>query len=162
LVKKSHIGHAEGITLATMNPRETENIKRPDVRKDFWEFLISRHPTEGKHAKSTKNAYRWRRILQHRLVVVQFVSEQGVGVFIRGERGANAEAVAYRLRPYAGQLEKMLGVDPNFSREAPETAHYFFHDFEPLEASRRIKWKKMADWLHRRADAYQSALQQIL
>jgi hypothetical protein len=148
--------------MGTTNASESKGIKHADVRKDFWEFLISRHPAEEEHSKSSRNAYRWRSIPQHRLVVVQFVGEHGVGIFIRGERGASAEAVAHQLRPYAGRLKKIVGANPNFSREATETAQYFFHNFKLIESSRRNNWGKMANWLHRQANAYQSALLEIL
>ena len=66
--------------------RGSVNVVEPAVRKDFWEFLISLHPIEGDYARSTKNPYRWRRIRELRLVVVQFVSEYGVGVLVRGKK----------------------------------------------------------------------------
>ena len=86
----------------------------PAVRKDFWEFLISRHPIEEDYARSTMNAYQWRSIPKLRLVIVQFVSKHGVGVFVRDERSANPDEVEHRLRPYAVRLEKALGVDEFF------------------------------------------------
>jgi len=95
------------------NRNESESIVLPSVRKDFWEFLISRHPIEEDYAKSTRNAYRWRSIPQQRLVIVQFVREHDVGAFIRGEKGANPDEVEHRLRPYALGLKKALGV-PEF------------------------------------------------
>jgi hypothetical protein len=85
---------------------DADSITRPAVRKDFWEFLISRHPTEEDYARSTKNAYRWRHLTNLRLVVVQFISQYGVGVFVRGEKGITPAEVEYRLRPRTARLKK--------------------------------------------------------
>jgi hypothetical protein len=73
--------------MAKSNRTEGTDITRPAVRKDFWEFLISRHPVEEEHAKSTRRPYRWaRNIRRHHLVVVQFVSGRGIGVFVRASQ----------------------------------------------------------------------------
>jgi hypothetical protein len=77
------------ILVTRSNGNENDNIILPAVRKDFWELLISRHPIEEDYAPSTKNAYRWCSIPELRLVIVQFVSQHGVGVFVRGEKGAS-------------------------------------------------------------------------
>jgi hypothetical protein len=139
------------------------SIIEPAARKDFWEFLISRHPIEEDYESSTKQAYRWRRIPKLRLVVVQFVSEHGVGVFVRCEKGANPDEVEHRLRPYAAELKKALGVDEFFfARSGTPPAKFFFQKFNRLNSSRPNNWGKMADWLHKEADAYQNALENFI
>src|SRR5438874_9892139 len=97
------------------------------VRKDFWEVLISRHPIEEDYAPSTKNAFRRRNIPELRLVIVQYVSKAGVGVFVRGEKGVNPEEVEQRLRPNAAILTEALGEEFFFSAVNGATPpRYFF------------------------------------
>ena len=142
---------------------DADSITQPAIRKDFWEFLISRHPIEEDHARSTKNAYRWRPLPKLRLVVVQFVSQYGVGVFVRGEKGINPAEVEYRLRPYAARLKKALGVGEFFIvGHGSPSPKYFFQKFKNLRSSRQTNWGRMADWLHKEADAYQDALYQVM
>jgi hypothetical protein len=129
---------------------DDKDVTLPAIRKDFWEFLISRHPIEEQHAPSTKNAYRWRPVPELRLVIVQFLSQRGVGVFVRGEKGVNPDHVEHRLRPYAARLKKALEVDRFFSvgRETPPPK-YFFQKFRDFNSSRASNWGRMADWLHK-------------
>jgi hypothetical protein len=142
---------------------ERDSITRSAIRKDFWEFLISRHPVEEDHASSTKNAYRWRPVPSLRLVIVQFVSQYGVGVFVRGEKGLNPTDVEYRLRPYATRLKKILGVDEFFIvGHGSPPPKYFFQKFKNFKSSRQSNWGRMADWLHKEADAYQGALYKVI
>jgi hypothetical protein len=121
-----------------------DRITLPTVRKDFWDFLISRHPIEKEYARSTKNAYRWRSIPEVRLVVVQFVSEYGVGVFVRGEKGVNPDEVEQRLRPHARTLKKALGVNDFFFARSDPPAKFFFQKFRSFSSSRAANWSNMA------------------
>jgi Helix-turn-helix len=119
------------ISVTRSHGIERDNIILPAVRKDFWEFLISRHPIEEDYAPSTKNAFRWRSVPELRLVIVQFVSEHGVGVFVRGEKGASVDEVEHRLRPYAAKLKKALGADEFFfARNGATPAKFFFQKFK--------------------------------
>jgi len=131
--------------------------------KTFWEFLISRHPIEEEYARSTGHAYRWRSVPELHLVVAQFVSQHGVGVFVRGEKGANRDEVEHRLLPHAERLKKAVGVDEFFvvDRGMPPSK-YFFQKFKDFDSSTRKNWGRMADWLHREADAYEVALRRVM
>ena len=143
-----------------LGKNQRNSIALPAERKDFWEFLISRHPAEEDYAASTKNPYRWRNIPELRLVIVQFVSLNGVGVFVRGERGANSDEVAHRLWPYNATLKKALGVGDFFFAQGE--AKYFLHKFKKFRSSGPNNWEKMADWLHKEANAYEHTLRQVL
>lgn len=124
----------------------------------FWEHLIARHPQEANYAKPTKLAYRWREIPELRLVVVQYISLAGsqVGVFIRGERSVGSAAVYSRLKPFAGRLEKTLRC-----KLFPDTK-YFLLKSKIFQMEDMAKWDKMADWLHKNANACQEALRRIM
>jgi hypothetical protein len=91
------------------------------------------------------------------------VSKHGVGVFVRGERGTNSDEVEHRLRPYAARLKKAVGVDKFFlTGDGMPPAKYFFQKFKSFNSSRPNNWGKMADWLHKEADAYQDALHKVM
>ncbi len=83
-----------------------------------------------------------------------------LGVFIRGEKAVNPDEVEQRLRPYAARLKKALAADEFFTRKG--TAKFFFQKFKRFNSSRTNNWGKMADWLHKEADAYQDALHQVV
>src|SRR5262245_37716236 len=142
------------------NKRPQDSIVMPAVRKDFWEFLISRHPSEESYAPSTRQPFRWRAIPGLRLVVGQFLTTNGVGVYVRGEKDASPDEVEHRLRPYEGKLRKSLGTDRFFI--AREEKKYFFQKFKICRSSSPDNWAKMADWLHKEANAYEQTLRQIL
>jgi hypothetical protein len=127
------------------------------IRKDFWEFLISRHPIEEEHAPSTKRAYRWREIPALHLIVGQYVNARGVGVYVRGEKGVKPDDVEQRLRPYAARLKKALGVEDFIT-----VGKYFLLKFNRCNSSSTANWGKMADWLHKEADVYQKTLYQVV
>lgn len=127
-------------------------------RRDFWEHMISRHPIEEDHAKATANSSRWRTISRHRIVIAQYIAEDGVGVFIRGEKGENSADVQHKLSPYSSALKKALG--PGLLNENEPEA--FFHSRKLFNAFDERNWNKMADWLHKKADAYQAAIQHVM
>lgn len=143
--------------------KDSDSIIRAAIRKDFWDFLISRHPIEEDYARSTRNAYRWRPLPKLRLVIVQYVSQYGVGVFVRGEKGVNPDEVEYRLRPWSAKLKKALGVSEFFTvgHQAPPPK-YFFQKSKDFNSSKQTNWSRMADWLHKEADAYQYALYKVM
>jgi hypothetical protein len=66
----------------TLNRKSEAQDNSTSDPKRFWEFLISRHPIEEERAPSTKRAYRWRKIPALHLVVGQYVSVHGVGVYV--------------------------------------------------------------------------------
>lgn len=156
---------AKGLMMpvASSITNQRDSITLPKIRKDFWAFLISRHPIEEDHAPSTRNAHRWRPLPKLRLVIVQFVAQHGVGVFVRGQRGGNPAEVENRLRPYAARLKKALGVDEfvvlGHGNPSPK---YLFQKFKNFKSSRRTNWGRMADWLHKEANAYQDVLYQVV
>ncbi len=133
-----------------------QNESRSELHKAIWQHLIARYPSERNYSKPTKFAYRWRDIPEHSLVVVQYISlsSDQVGVFIRGERGVGWGTVEQRLRPFAKQLEKALGNELG--------TRYFCLNSTRFDVGNRARWDSMADWLHKKANAYQDAVLRIM
>lgn len=126
--------------------------------KAFWDHLIARYPDEAKYARPTKHPYRWREIPELRLVVVQYISYDfdRAGVFIRGEKAVAPTVVEDRLRAVAAALGKRLG------RKLIPGTRYFFNASRTFRAKNSQHWDRIADWLHKNADAYELALRQVM
>jgi hypothetical protein len=127
-------------------------------RKDFWDHLISRHPVEEEYAKSTKNSSRWREMSQQRIVIVQYLAATAVGIFIRGERATKDEETEVRLAPFAEVLASQLGEDL-VNHNVPAA---FFQSCKSINAKDQANWDTMADWLHNKANEYQSVVVRVL
>jgi hypothetical protein len=68
------------------------------------------------------------------LVIVQFVSQQGVGVFVRGEYGIKPNDVEQRFRPYAARLKKALEAEEFFfERKGATPVKYFFSEIQEVQ-----------------------------
>ncbi len=126
-----------------------------DLSKAFWEHLIGLHAAEGNYCAATKHRYRWRNLPDMRLIVAQYLSWEGdeVGVYIRGEIGVPSTTVRERLLPLSEGLQKTL-------RRKMGNTSYLFHTSKRFSIHDRSQWDAIADWLHKKANTYQGALQQ--
>lgn len=88
-------------------------------------------------------------------MVVKYLSKRGVGVFIRGGRGADRFEIADQLTPIENQLSHQLGAPFN-------NAQYMFHKWTPCDGEDRSNWDRMADWLIAEADHYDATLKAAL
>jgi len=126
---------------------------RGQLYKEFWTHFVERWPAEAAFGPPTAVA-RWRDVGFADLVISQFIAKGGVGLFVRGQRGAPAEFVVEALRPYFDQLEPKLGVKAG--REAN------FEKILSLETAERANWDRMSDWLHEQTEIYVAALKGVL
>ena len=94
------------------------------------------------------------------MIVGQYVNARGVGVYVRGERGDKPDEVEQRPRPYAARLKKAVGARDFVYNATPRK--YFFLKFKSCNSSSAANWGKMADWLHKEADAYQKTLHRVM
>jgi hypothetical protein len=78
------------------------------VRRAFWNRFNERSPGNGFVFGSPSS--QWLAVPGTDLIVSAWVGEDATGVFIRGGRGQDGNAVAPRLSPLAEQLEARLGV----------------------------------------------------
>ncbi len=127
-------------------------------RSRFWTRLLDRHPTESQNGEANGASSRWRVLTEQDLVVVQYISQTSVGVFIRGRRGVGPEAVAERLSPYYDTLRDRLGVVFQEGREKT----YFFVKYLKLDTNDEANWDRATDWLKAEADRYEAALRDVL
>ena len=114
--------------------------------------MRTRHPSEGDATKSYGANSKWREIPELRLVVVQYLSYRGPGVFIRCPRGGDDEAAAELLGAHERELSDRLAA------EIGRNPRYLFIKQLKLDLLDDRHWDRSADWLKRQADAYEAAL----
>lgn len=118
--------------------------------------MMQRHPSEGNPAKPYGANSRWRGIPELQLVVAQYLSYHGPGVFIRCPRGGDDEAAAELLGAYERELSDRLGA------QIGRNPRYLFIKQLKLDLLDESHWDRSADWLKREADSYVAVLRYVL
>ncbi len=114
------------------------------------------HELEWEAAKGVSS--RWRELKSINLAISLYLGKEEVGVFVRGlENNANGVDVVNSFLPYAEELSEQLGVDWQRTEK-----RYFLISKYPANTANRSQWDKLADWLHRQADCYEAALNEIV
>jgi hypothetical protein len=126
-----------------------------EFREAFWTHFLEQYPSEQVYGPANGSGSRWRSPMSDGLVVVQYIAQGRVGVFIRGGRGVPAEETAQQLEPYRERLESLLQVRLN-------SDYYFFITTLRLDTNDRANWDRMSDWLHEQADKYVATLKAVL
>jgi hypothetical protein len=126
-----------------------------DFRLAFWTHFTNRWPDELSHGEPNRMSSRWRKPAIRGFVVAQFLSEDAVGVFIRGERSVSWEATGAALKPFESRLQTVLG-------EPITDGEFYFNRSLRLDTHDRGYWDRMSDWLHEQADVYVATLKTVL
>lgn len=126
-------------------------------RKAFWENYLRLFPNEERHGAATRQGYRWRTLENLNLVITSYISRDGVGVFIRGPRGADSQEVYETLLPFARQIGDQLDAELG-SPDSP----YFFAILFSGDINDQGQWDQLANWLYDAANEYENALQMIM
>jgi hypothetical protein len=124
-------------------------------RGAFWTRLIELYPSESAYGVANQASSRWRPVGKTDLVVAQYISKRGVGVFIRGTRGADPVEIARRIAPFEDVLAGRLDAEFNNER-------YLFHKWIPCDAENKSNWQAMADWLKAETDRYDRVLREVM
>jgi Outer membrane receptor for ferrienterochelin and colicins len=127
--------------------------------KRFWAVLEERHPEECAR-RAMLMPFFWQRALPDlNLVITMFVAptENCCGVFLGRNARVGAVGIAQRLRPFAEQLNRKLGLDPSISSdEFPFLSRWHVNCFA------EDNWPAMVDWLVTEASRYERALRAIM
>ena len=140
------------VATAKGKTRRQEGSAIGVFRGQFWAHLVARHPTEATHGHANRASSRWRPVTDTDLVVVKYLSKRGVGVFIRGGRGADRFEIADQFTP-SEKKRLSYGLGAPFNNE-----QYMFHKWMPCDGEDRSNWDRMADWLKAEADRYDATL----
>ena len=124
-------------------------------RKAFWEHYLARYPDEARHGRAGGYSNRWRTIEPLNLVLANYVSVKGVGVYIRGRMGADPQDVYETLTPLAERLRAQTGA----AFGTPEGPFFFERSFA-ADSRDEQRWDELADWLYTTTKTYAAALQQ--
>jgi hypothetical protein len=121
-------------------------------RLAFWTHLCERHPWFGKPDAASSH---WVELPGTEAVAVQYISKNGVGIFVRPRRGRSMEELGRELEPYLEGLSQELGASPGGS------ASFLSQSFK-ADARDRGSWDAMSDWLDERTRAYQAAFGRLM
>ena len=125
-------------------------------RRAFWQHLLDRHPAEARSGPAGADSSRTRQVEGTTAVVVQYLAQQSVGVFVRGPRGYAREAIEMDLRPFETALAERVGVPLDGGRNG------LFGQVYKVDSRTQANWDAMSDWLTAKAGAYETALADVL
>jgi hypothetical protein len=128
---------------------EGDRSQLGEHRLAFWTHFCTRHPDYGTPGAASS---RWAALPGTDILLVQYLSQNGVGVFVRPPRGRAAEELEAVVRPHLESLANRLGAQS-------ETSLGSSLRVDPYD---QANWDRMADWLDETTKAYQAAFAEIL
>jgi len=137
----------------------TASTTSPEIsarRETFWSLYAERDPMHHTDLKAGPGgSARWRLVPDTGVVVSRYVSQNGVGLFLRGGRGQGGEITMPRFEAKAAELESSLGVSLQ-NANAPFEAHI------PVDWSDPSAITAAAGWLAAETARYQAVAADIL
>lgn len=121
-------------------------------RLDFWTHFAGSSPDAHKPAGTSSQ---WVPLTGTDAQLSQYISQKGVGVFVRPPRGGNEVQVRTELAPFISQLEADLGAPMGESR------YMFGSDFR-ADMTDRANCNPACKWLMETTAIYQTAFARIL
>lgn len=121
-------------------------------RLDFWTHFASMSPDAQKPAGTSSQ---WVPLAGTEAQLSQYISQKGVGVFVRPPRAGNEVQVRMELAPFIAQLEADLGAPMGESR------YMFGNDFR-ADMTARANWDAACRWLTETTARYQAAFGRIV
>lgn len=127
------------------------------MKRDFWDAFLAQHPDSRDIGVTETSANNIWLIVPSKLKVMISIwagKSDGVGLFIRGLRGAPSEETLEMLEPYADLLEQQLltPMEPNMKWG------HFFGQFSEFDMGDKANWPAAIDWLNEKARQYFDAL----
>ncbi|MBX9664427.1 hypothetical protein [Novosphingobium sp.] len=127
---------------------EGDRSELGEHRLSFWTHFCARHPAYGKPGAASSL---WAALPHTDMLVVLYLSRNGVGVFVRPPRGGSPDDLELFVRPHLDQLVAELGAAAETSLGSKLT----------IDPYNQANWDQMADWLDDRTKAYQAAFARI-
>ena len=122
---------------------------------EWWTFFFDRYPSDGERPFAL--SARWLPIPDTPLYAGQFISDQSVGVYFRGDRGVTRGETLRLVEPHLDELTTRLGVPIG-----PGGKPFLFLNRLNIDTHDRANWPAMADWLHSEAARYAAEVSAIL
>jgi hypothetical protein len=117
-------------------------------RKMFWDGFVARRPEIGYRWGNTFS--RWRAVPGTEFNLSLYITNRGVGLFVRGVRGTPLSATRARLEPRKNELELALGAAVD--DECPLLRNL------PLTTTDPSTWGRAHEWLRQSEADYLRAL----
>ncbi len=127
----------------SMNEAEAERIR---LREEFWNRYLTRHPGLF---EPTRLSNVWLSMLPDDSVILSiYVGSRESGMFLRGPRGTDGEALAAFMEQNREKLDEAFGP----SQSATE-GHYYgtSHD---VTLQQKERWDELIDWMNNKHRHY--------
>ena len=111
-------------------------------RKDFWTAYAERYPDDGVSPVATSSF--WLETADPELVLSLYLAQGEVGIFLRGNRGADIDSVADRVERHREAFQSRLNIDLG----GRSSWGGYIISILRIDASNRENWPRMIDWLH--------------
>jgi hypothetical protein len=121
-------------------------------RLSFWTHFCEVYPEEGAPDGASS---RWKALPGTTGVLVQYLAKNQVGVFVRPERGQDAEALREELEPIASDISQSVGVELSDGK-------YLFSKSFAADTRDEANWPAMSRWLHEQAELYTRAFANVI
>lgn len=127
---------------------EGDRSQLGEHRLAFWTHFCARKPDYGAPGAGSARPVA---LPGTDLVAVQYLSRNGVGIFVRPPRGGSPEELERVVRPHLNRLSADLGTKLEAELGSRLT-------IDPLD---RANWDQMADWLDTQTRAYREAFARL-
>lgn len=126
-------------------------------RKTFWTHFLDRQPAQAAVGPANADSVRWIKSPGHEFVVVQYLAQKSVGVFVRGPRGVVADQALAVIGPHLEGLSQRLGTPTFGGRD-----NLLLHNSLDVDSRDSTNWDRMSDWLAEQAARYVRALNEVM
>ena len=128
-------------------------------RQVYWRAYLDRYPNDAELGLAVVGvSSNWVSVDPEKQVIISaWVGKSKVGLFLRGPRGSDGNALAQILDPHRSILEERLGA-----KYGRKTGNAFFDRQFSTNLEDRSTWPMAIDWQHETLQTYLSALREVL
>lgn len=131
-----------------------------ELRGRFWAFYVDRFPAEAQYGRATKAKSRWTPLGARDLVISQYTSIHGVGLFMRGPRGEPLPHTFARLEDVWEPIQTAF-PDLFFAEPTSHADGFLMHGVNG-DLADPLNWPWMAEWLKKHRDEWIARLRLLL
>ena len=128
------------------------------MRRALWTRFYERHSDAGGSGRPSGSSSEWWDVGETGLVVSTYIAQNGVGVFVRGQRGVPVSEVYDLLAPYESALAERLEIEfgPRDGVTSPFSKSRRGSPYDPELQDQQI------DWLYETASKYVAVLNEAI
>ena len=125
--------------------------KRGQFRRKFWFYVADKQYDDVKPKPGFAGSNYYTYVEDADLRICLYVSKDGVGAYLIGNKNEPEESALPRIQPYLKPLHRALKGDVKLDDK-------WGNSFLEIDTHNRANWGEMADWLHTRFRIYESVL----